>query len=304
MPNPPASVSTIAAEIVAADVAAGPAVDRPGKKGGVQTWAQPLPNPRLRTPGRPRPWAALLGAVMIALLGLGAGTLVLVNRGGESTSPPGASPGEPPVRSLDTSTPTATATPSPPDSAEPSASPSETAPPRTGSAVPPVITSVASSPSASPSSPASGSSPTSTPTPTPTPTVPPSPSPSPSPTGPLNTGTYRGTVTVLADPFGHAPFIGPMPTVLDVLFTRGVTTGTVTITITGARPWIEVRGTGNYNANTGAFTATGNGQVTANQIPVTAAFVGTLKDGALAGTLTFTGTPNGPISYRVQMTKQ
>jgi hypothetical protein len=65
-----------------------------------------------------------------------------------------------------------------------------------------------------------------------------------------------------------------------------------------------VKGVGTYNATTGAFTATGAGQVTANQIPVTADFAGTLKDGALMGTVTLTGTPNGPITYRVQMTRQ
>ena len=109
---------------------------------------------------------------------------------------------------------------------------------------------------------------------------------------------------MLSDPFGHAAFIGSMPAALDVLFTRGVMTGTVTITISGAPPWVQVKGVGTYNATNGTFSATGSGRVTSNQIPVTAEFAGTLKDGMLGGNLTFTGTPDGPITYHVPMTKQ
>lgn len=308
--------SAIAADLIAADEASNGATSRDGKvteervwkKGAIPRWAQPLPTPQPHA-GRSRTWAALLGAVLIVLLGLGAVAVVLVNRGGTaSIEPPGAGPGEAPVRGVDTPTATATATPPPPDSAEPSASQSGTVPPRTGSAVPPVTTDASASPSSSPSSPGLASSPTSTstptPTPTPTPTVPPLPSTSPSPAAPLNTGTYQGTITVLSDRFGHAAFIGPMPVGLDVLFTRGVITGTVTITISGAPPWIPVKGVGTFNATNGAFTATGSGTVTSNQIPVTAEFAGTLKDGVLAGNLTLTGTPNGGITYHAQMIKQ
>jgi len=119
----------------------------------------------------------------------------------------------------------------------------------------------------------------------------------------LNTGAYAGAITVQDDPQGHAPFIGPMPSILDVLFTRGSQTRVVTITISGAAPWVQVRGTGTYDEPTGDFTATGSGTVTSRNIPVTASFTGTLKNGVLAGAVIITGTPNGPITYHVQTTK-
>jgi len=115
------------------------------------------------------------------------------------------------------------------------------------------------------------------------------------------TGTYDGDIAVEADPFGHAPFIGPMPTTLDVLVSRHAPDGVITVQVKGAAPFVTVIGPGSYNVADGSFTATGNGTVTDRQIPVTVTLTGHVIDGQLTGTLTFTGTPNGPISYGITM---
>jgi hypothetical protein len=120
---------------------------------------------------------------------------------------------------------------------------------------------------------------------------------------PLLTGTYTGTITVADDPQGHAPFIGPMPGTLNVFIGRDRTTLVIIVQITGASPFIPLTSTGTYSVDTGTFSATGAGTVTSRNIPVTATFEGTLINGKLTGTLTFTGTPNGPISYHIEVTK-
>jgi len=120
-------------------------------------------------------------------------------------------------------------------------------------------------------------------------------------TKPQLTGIYDGSIAVDQDPFGHASFIGPMPSTLDVRVSRNVSTGVITVNVQGAPPFVDVVGAGNYNVADGAFTATGDGTVTDRQIPVTATLTGTVIDGHLTGILTFNGTPNGPISYRVDM---
>jgi hypothetical protein len=118
---------------------------------------------------------------------------------------------------------------------------------------------------------------------------------------PTLTGTYEGGIAVDQDPFGHANFIGPMPTTLDVQVSRHVSDGVITVQVRGAAPFVTVIGVGNYNVADGSFTATGDGTVTDRQIPVKATLTATVIDGQLTGTLTYTGTPNGPISYRITM---
>ncbi len=119
----------------------------------------------------------------------------------------------------------------------------------------------------------------------------------------LLTGTYSGTISVADDPNGHASFIGPMPTLLQVNIGRDTNTRVVTLQVTGAAPFIPVTSVGNYNETTGGFNASGSGVVTSRQIPVTVTLDGTLIGGNLMANLTFTGTPNGPITYGVDMTK-
>jgi hypothetical protein len=138
----------------------------------------------------------------------------------------------------------------------------------------------------------------------------PSPSPSPSPAsspspGRRLTGSYSGSIATDSslDPNGHAAFIGPMPTALDVMVTRNTQTGSITVQVKGAPPFIQVLSIGNYSTASGAFSASGAGPVTDRKISVTAKLDGNLIDGKLTGTLTFTGTPNGPISYRIDMTE-
>ncbi len=193
--------------------------------------------------------------------------------------------------------------------------------------VPSPVTETALSPTPSPSaSPAAAAAtspaitrPTTTPTPPPpgetappvqptTPSVaetppPPQPQATATPTQPLNTGTYNGSITVLSDPSGHNPYIGPMPSTLDVLLVRDTVTNVITVTISGPSPWIKVTGSGNYDVATGSFSAAGTGSVTASNIPASATFAGTLKGGVLSGTLTITPSGRGPITYHVQMTK-
>ena len=157
---------------------------------------------------------------------------------------------------------------------------------------------------------------TSSPTPTPASVVQPAQSPSPPPTTaagatptastgaarPLLTGTYSGTFAVADDPNGHDSFIGSMPTQLDVFIGRDTNTRAVTLEISGDAPFIPVTSVGSYDETTGAFNASGSGDVTSRQIPVTATMDGTLIGGELSASLTFTGTPNGPITYDIDMT--
>lgn len=100
-----------------------------------------------------------------------------------------------------------------------------------------------------------------------------------------------GALEVLSDSYGHAPYIGAMPHRLNVLFTRGSISRTVTIILSGSSPLIDVKGTSTYDEEAGSFTATGSETVTANHIPVNASFSGTLKDGQLSGTRTFSELP-------------
>lgn len=137
--------------------------------------------------------------------------------------------------------------------------------------------------------------------PTSEPTQPPTLAPTPTP--PLLTGHYMGSISVLSDPFGHSQFIGPMPMALDVMASRNLTTNVVTVQVNGAAPFIPITSTGNYDVTSGSFAGMGAGTVTSNQIPVQASLQGTLLPGHLTGDLTFTGTPNGPISYHIDMTK-
>lgn len=125
----------------------------------------------------------------------------------------------------------------------------------------------------------------------------------PSPARALLTGTYSGSIVVDDDLYGHALYIGPMPGELDVFIGRDTSTRVVTLEISGDAPFIGVTSVGNYNETTGSFSATGSGNVTSRQIPVTATMDGTLFGGNLSASLTFTGTPNGPISYEIDMTK-
>jgi hypothetical protein len=84
---------------------------------------------------------------------------------------------------------------------------------------------------------------------------------------------------------------------------RNTSTRVVTINFTGDAPFIPATSLGNYNETAGGFVACGAGTTTTRPIPVTASLDGTLIGGTLSASLTFTGTPNGPISYQVEMTK-
>ena len=129
--------------------------------------------------------------------------------------------------------------------------------------------------------------------------------PAPAPGEPMLTGIQSGTIVVCpaCDPFGHSGFIGPMPMTLNVLVTRVKETGVITVKIDGVAPFIPVTAVGNYSVTTGTFSATGSGTVTARNIPVTSTFDGTLLNGHLDGKDKFTGTPNGPITYEIHMTR-
>ena len=96
-----------------------------------------------------------------------------------------------------------------------------------------------------------------------------------------------------ADPAGHQPFVGPMPSELGVAI--------ASITITGAQAWVAV--TGELAAD-GSFTATGTGTV-AGFANIGVSFQGTLTEaGRLAGDYTMGtggGLPGGqPITYGVE----
>ena len=131
------------------------------------------------------------------------------------------------------------------------------------------------------------------------------PTPVASPTAtPLIEGAYSGAIAVLRDPHGHGPTIGPMPVMLDVRLTRDSRTNAYVLEIGGPAPFVAVSSAGGYNPATRKFIATGSGVVGPSRIPVEATLAGTLTaGGTLSATYTLSGTPNGPITYQVSMSK-
>jgi hypothetical protein len=132
-------------------------------------------------------------------------------------------------------------------------------------------------------------------------------------TKPILSGDYQENVQIKQDGAGHGPFVGmPEQIKLNLLVDRDLTTGLITITMTGPPPWVALSGSAqfgpSFTVSGGNFDASGEGTV-AGRSAVKVDFSGSVIAGTgLQGDLSM-GTngalPTGQaITYSLNGTKQ